>query len=123
MLIDSNIVIYSALPEYEFLDAWMDRSEIVFSVITQIEVLGYSGLSDLQWERFEELFASAPVLPMDASVVDECIRLRRGARIKLGDAIIAATACVHHIPLVTRNVEDFQDIPGLQVINPFTISS
>jgi toxin FitB len=38
---------------------------------------------------------------------------------KLGDAIIAATALEHGVPLVTRNVDDFKHIPGLQVINPF----
>ena len=31
----------------------------------------------------------------------------------------AATALVHNLPLVTRNVEDFTGIPGLLVVNPF----
>ena len=34
------------------------------------------------------------------------------------DAIIAATALVHQIPLVTRNTEDFQNIEGLRLVNP-----
>jgi predicted nucleic acid-binding protein len=37
----------------------------------------------------------------------------------LGDAIIGATAMEYGLPLVTRNVDDFRHIPGLQVINPF----
>lgn len=37
----------------------------------------------------------------------------------LGDAIIGATALEYGVPLVTRNVEDFKHIPGLQIINPF----
>jgi len=38
---------------------------------------------------------------------------------KLGDAVIAATALEYGVPLVTRNVDDFKHIPGLQIINPF----
>ena len=97
----------------------MDRADTSFSVITQIEVLGFSQLSDAQRERFEELFGVAATLPLDDAVTQACIRLRRASRLKLGDAIIAATALVHDLPLVTRNVEDFVDIPGLQVVNPF----
>ena len=39
---------------------------------------------------------------------------------KLGDAIIAATALEYEIPLVTRNEDDFKHIQGLDPRNPFT---
>jgi predicted nucleic acid-binding protein len=39
------------------------------------------------------------------------------------DAIIAATALVHDLSLVTRNEEDFKDIPGLRLVKPFSSSS
>lgn len=35
------------------------------------------------------------------------------------DALIAATAQVHGLTVVTRNVKDF-DLAGVQVVNPFT---
>jgi predicted nucleic acid-binding protein len=37
----------------------------------------------------------------------------------LGDALIAATALVHQCPLVTRNVDDFKHVVGLEIIDPF----
>jgi predicted nucleic acid-binding protein len=37
----------------------------------------------------------------------------------LADAIIAATALVHQLPLVTRNVDDFKHVAGLEIVNPF----
>ena len=101
------------------LSMWLDRADTSFSVITQIEVLGFPQLTDAQRERFEELFSVAAALPLDDAVTQACIRLRRARRMKLGDAIIAATALAHDLPLVTRNVEDFVGIPGLQVVNPF----
>lgn len=119
MLIDSNIVIYSVMPEHVFLDAWLDRPDVSFSIITKIEVLGYSQLTDAQREHFEKLFRMACVIPLDDAVTQACIQLRRNHKIKLADAMLAATALVHNVPLVTRNTEDFAGISGLQVLNPF----
>ncbi len=56
---------------------------------------------------------------LDDEVVESAVRLRQQKRMKLGDAIIAATAKEYGVPLVTRNVDDFKNIPGLQIINPF----
>lgn len=119
MLIDSNIVIYSMLPEHAFLNAWLVRPDISFSVITRIEVLGFVGMADAHRERFERLFAAAPTLALDDAVRDTCIRLRRSRRMKLGDVIIAATALTHRLHLVTRNVGDFKGISDLGIVNPF----
>jgi len=38
--------------------------------------------------------------------------------VKLPDAIIAATALVHGLPLLTRNTTDFSALPGLTLLNP-----
>jgi predicted nucleic acid-binding protein len=40
---------------------------------------------------------------------------------KLGDAIIAATAIELHLILLTRNTNDFKAISGLQIINPHEV--
>jgi len=40
---------------------------------------------------------------------------------KLGDAIIAATAIADNLILITRNVDDFKFIPNLKVLNPYEV--
>jgi predicted nucleic acid-binding protein len=40
---------------------------------------------------------------------------------KLPDCIIAATALVHGLTLITANKRDFSNIPGLTIINPFKL--
>jgi predicted nucleic acid-binding protein len=41
----------------------------------------------------------------------------------LPDAIIAASALVANLPLMTRNVDDFRRIEGLALIDPFAGST
>jgi len=51
-------------------------------------------------------------------IVDEVITLRSLLAIKLPDAIIAASARVEGIPLMTGNTGDFEAIPGLSLLDP-----
>lgn len=61
---------------------------------------------------------SSRTLPVDTAVAQRCARLhvpdKRGER----DALIAATALVHGMALVTRNVDDFKPT-GVPVVNPW----
>ncbi len=61
---------------------------------------------------------SGRTLPVDTAVAQRCARLhvpdKRGER----DALIAATALVHGMTVVTRNVTDFQPM-GVTLINPW----
>ena len=42
-------------------------------------------------------------------------------RLKLPDAIIAATALIHQLTLISRNDSDFNGIKNLRYVNPFAI--
>ncbi len=55
------------------------------------------------------------------SVIDEAIRIQKQVRIKTPDALIAATALVEGSELVTRNVSDFAQVPGLKLIDSTTL--
>jgi predicted nucleic acid-binding protein len=71
---------------------------------------------------FEELAATVSILPLDEVVVKDTIALRKSHKIKLPDAIIAATARSHGLTLVSRNEADFQKITGLSLINPHNMA-
>src|SRR5690349_3492496 len=58
------------------------------------------------------------VLPIDAEVARRCARLHVPDRQAERDALIAATALVHGMAVVTRNAADFAGT-GVPVVNPW----
>ncbi len=119
MLLDSNIIIYAAQPEHHELRRLIAEQTPAVSAISYVEVLGYHRLTTQAREHFKAFFAAAPVLPLSQAVLDRAVSLRQVRIITLGDALVAATALVHGLTLVTRNIADFAWIPGLLLLNPF----
>nr|WP_256548216.1 type II toxin-antitoxin system VapC family toxin [Xenorhabdus bovienii] len=61
---------------------------------------------------------SERTLPVDTAVAQRCARLHVPDRCSERDALIAATALVHGMTVVTRNVADFQST-GVTILNPW----
>lgn len=121
-LIDSNILI-------GYLDNKLPKNGMTFmnkvvnatpniSVITKIEVLRFQ-TSDYNHQILKDFINSSIVHHLDNPTVDQTIELCRFKKIKLPDAIIAATAIINHQILITRNVADFKSISSLALLNPF----
>jgi predicted nucleic acid-binding protein len=118
MLLDSNIIIYAALPEHAALQSFIAKHAPAVSAISRVEVLGYHLLSEIDRRNLEEFFAAATVLPLSDSVLSKAIELRQIRKLSLGDALIAGTALAHGLTLITRNLSDFDWIEGLAMLDP-----
>jgi predicted nucleic acid-binding protein len=71
-------------------------------------------------EWVDRVAANWKILPMDAATFRVWAKLmHRRSNVLLDDAMIAATALVHGLQVVTRNVRDFKEF-GVGVVNPFT---
>lgn len=57
-------------------------------------------------------------ISMSDDIVEKTIEVRRKYKIKLPDAVIAATAIISNYTLVTSNIKDFKSISDLEVLNP-----
>lgn len=117
-MLDSNLIIYAARPEYPGLRRLIAARLPAVSAVSVVEVLGYHHLSPGERHHFEAFFAAAEVLPLSDAVVTRAVTLRQGRKMSLGDALMAATALVFGRELRTRNFRDFRGVPGLVVTDP-----
>jgi predicted nucleic acid-binding protein len=63
----------------------------------------------------------ANIIYVDDVIANKTIELRKIYKIKLYDALIAATALVYNFVLISRNIADFKKTDGLNVIDPYTL--
>jgi len=118
ILIDSNLVIYSALNKEDNFFNVLEYEDCRFSVISQVEVMGFKGLKKKDDVYFKILFESVKSLPITDPIIYKAIELRQKRKLGLGDSFIAATAIIHNCILYTRNTKDFDWINDLEVHNP-----
>ena len=128
-LIDSDWIIdLKQVPEATELISSLRSDRVFISIIIYMEAF-QGTLPDPDpaetAAHLQELLLIAPILEFDAAVAERCARIRenvRGGRVRANrrsmDLIIAATAIEHGLTLVTRNVDDFADIPDLLLHRP-----
>ncbi len=100
----------------------IEKVKSQISVITRMELLSWSGINEQQSSILTSFIEDSDVFPLDEPIILKTIEIRKSYKTKLPDAIIAATAIVNNLPLITRNTKDFSGIEGLKVVNPFEMN-
>jgi toxin FitB len=118
MLLDSNVIIYAVRPQFQAIRRFIVQHLPAYSGISYVEALGFHAISNSDLQDLTMLLGQLPMLDVDRRVLDRAVLVRQQRRMSLGDAIIAATALVHDLTLVTRNVADFRWIAGLRLLDP-----
>ena len=122
-LIDTNVLIHALsgnaqAPILSRIDAAI-ADQARYSVVTRMELLGWNGHTADSRRETEALLAQLMEITLTPTIVALVIDIRSTITIKLPDAIIAASALVENLPLMTCNTGDFKHIAGLVVIDPF----
>jgi predicted nucleic acid-binding protein len=131
-LLDTNILSELRRPRpHGAVLAWLEKvaeNDLYLSAVTIGEIQAGIELTRLQdaakaaeieaW--LDAVMATHRVLPMDGPCFRRWAQLMHGRPDRLmEDAMIAATALVHGLTLVTRNMRDFQSF-GVPLLDPFT---
>lgn len=117
--LDTNTVIYylnSDEKAVSFLKSIFVRGETVYiSTITELELFGFTRLSEREAEEIENLLQTISILPLDSQIARIAASIRRSYRIKTLDSAVAATALFTGTALLTRNIRDFKKVPNLRL--------
>lgn len=123
---DTNTVIYFLQQQFPtnselYIDGLLKDGLPIISAITEIELLCWQTPLEKELEVVKAFINDSRVIELEPTVKSNTVKVRKAHKIKLPDAIIAATAITHGLTLLTRNVRDFQHINGLKLINPWEI--
>ncbi len=89
--------------------------DFAISFISEVELLGFKGITAQEQLLLQQLINDCLYLDWNAHIKEQTIELRKQYRIKLPDAIIAATAITYDIPLITSD-KGFEKIEVLDLI-------
>jgi len=89
-LLDTNILLYIAGKRIDTAD--LPQGEFFISFVTELEILSYPSLTTQEETQLRKLLAEMPVIDATREIKDSAIALRKQYRLKLPDALIAATA-------------------------------
>jgi predicted nucleic acid-binding protein len=95
--------------------------EQMISFISEIELQSWTPANADDMEVYLDFIKDATILSIDASIIKQTIEIRKNQKLKIPDAIIAATAIVNDFTLITDNDKDFNRVLLLKYINPNTL--
>ena len=117
-LLDTNAIVALLQGEAQLVQLLQSANWVGISVISQIEFLVFSGLSEADRELFQQFLRRVELVGLGAGgnqLIQTIIKVRQQYRLKLPDAIIVAIALQNSASLMTRDRE-FAKVGNLTVV-------
>lgn len=113
ILADTNFLIY-LLEGHPETEPFADFSYAI-SFVTEIELLGKKGITESKKQVIQNLLDSCFIIDLHPSIKAKAIALKQAYRIKLPDALVAATSYYSGLPLLTAD-KGFAALPDLDLL-------
>lgn len=114
LFLDTNIILY-LLSGDETLAELLNQKQLYISVITELELLAYKGITAKEEKVIKEFVSQCKVININNNIKLETIRVRKTYKTKLPDSIIIASALYLDLPLITSDVE-FKKVEELALV-------
>lgn len=117
-VLDTNAIVALLQGHAQLVQLLQEANWIGISVISQIEFLVFSGLTEVDRQLFQQFLQRVEVVGLtsgDAALIEKIIEIRQQYRLKLPDAVTAAMAIQNSANLVTAD-QEFEKITTLTVI-------
>ncbi|MCH2451413.1 MAG: type II toxin-antitoxin system VapC family toxin [Gracilimonas sp.] len=114
MLLYTNVILYFLSGDETLISLFEDRN-LVISIITEIELLGYVGVDANELKQTEKFLQNCTVINLNTDIKNKAITIRRKYSLKLPDFVILATANSMDIPLITAD-HDFKKVKSANSI-------
>ena len=114
LVVDTNIVLY-LLNGDETLATLLNERHIYVSFITELELLGYTALSEKDKRQITIFLGQCHIIDINYRIKEKAIQLRKTYSLKLPDCIIGATALTLDIPFITSDKE-FNKIKEMDIV-------
>lgn len=111
---DTNIAIYLLSGDENLADL-LQGMDAKLSVISELELLSKPQITPVEVAKTKAFISQCTIIELSPAIKAEVIELRQKVKIKLPDAIIAASAITMGLPLITAD-RQFEKIPGLDTI-------
>lgn len=114
LVVDTNIALY-LLNGDKTLATLLNERHIYISFISELELLGYSGLSEKDKKQITVFLNQCQIIDINSRIKEKAIQLRKTYSLKLPDCIIGATALALDIPFITSDKE-FNKVKELDIV-------
>lgn len=102
VVLDTNIVLY-LLKGDDKLEVLLQGANVFLSVITKVELLSHPDLDEAGEQVIRDLLQHVKLMEFTSTIQERTVLLRRQFKMKLPDAVIAATAAFLNIRLITAD--------------------
>ncbi len=107
-LLDTNAIIALLKKDSKLIQLLVRADWVGISIISQIEFLAFSGLSEVDKQLFQQFLQRVEVIDLDrknTSLIEKIILIREQYRLKLPDSIIVAMTLQNSAQLITRDAQ------------------
>ena len=121
-IVDTDILIDVARGVQEAIDCLQNiqaNSVFAISAVTQMELI-MGCRNNVELQKLDSFLKSSHIIQINEAVSEKSVELLRNYRLSHGlliaDSLIAATALIMNVPLISKNQRDYKFIVGLQLL-------